>query len=830
VHFFSTVTGSGLVVTPTNSWSDGNGKWETGANWSSGRAPSVTDQADVITNAGNNMVTIDATTSGSFATNLTIKNLIVAAPLNMTNTLLLSNAGTNTALVVSNSVSINTGGLIFMTNSMLDVGGPLGGALTVDGQLTMKSGTMSVSSNLLVGPSNPLSVVTIWGGAVYVTNAAHTALSEVRYGTLLLTGGVYFTDSLLITNASGNFINNGGTLTITGIGRVDQGTQTVASGTTQFSSGLGIGTSANSTGTVDITGGQLLVTNAPIIVGSLGNGSLTVSSGVVSTVEVDIGAGTNSQGTLTLQNGGIVTVSSNLTAGSASGSTGTVTISGGQLVVTNGTLGIGNNGTLTGGSGSGSMTVSNATVLASTILLGSSAGGAGNMTISDGAVVDFSFSTAGTNTSLVVNDLVINGALLAITNGTIYCGQTHPGAMILSNGAAVCQDVYVGFDSTGTMAMSGGTMSSFSRLIVGHLGPPFQTSASTGSVWITGGQLTITNNYSIIGNSGVGQMSISNGIVTMADVFVGNSSNPGTLMLAGGTLTVNSLLLLNPASRFNFNGGWFNALGITNSNGQMLTVGNGITPITLNLLGGISSLGNGLKIATNATFTGFGTINGSIVNYGTIMPGGATLTFTGIVTNNGLIITNSTVHFTGGLVNNGTVKGPCPTITLSPSSLPGGMINVPYNQTITPSGGSGGYTNSLVSGALPPGLSLNGSTGVITGTPTTQGSSTFTVLANDSNGCTGTQSYTITISSFMITAITKQGNDIRVTWTCASGCTNVLQSTVIAVGTSYSPNLFVDISPVIVMPGVGQSTTNYLDVGAASTNTSARYYRVRLVP
>jgi hypothetical protein len=258
----------------------------------------------------------------------------------------------------------------------------------------------------------------------------------------------------------------------------------------------------------------------------------------------------------------------------------------------------------------------------------------------------------------------------------------------------------------------------------------------------------------------------------------------------------------------------------------MLTMGNGVTPTSLGLLGGISSLANGLQISANGTFTGSGTISGNILNNGLIAPGSAPLTFNGVVTNNGLIITNSTIHLSGGLVNNGTLEAP---VTLSPSTLPGSMINVPYSQTITASGGSGGgYTLSVLSGALPAGLSFNPGTGAITGTPTTPGSATFTMLATDSNSYPGTQQYTVVTSGpFAITAIATQGDDIHVTWKCAGGYTNILQSTLTAAGNGYSSNLFFDVSPLIIMGGVGQSTTNYLDAGAA-TNSPARFYRVRL--
>ncbi|MGA2140330.1 MAG: hypothetical protein ABSH14_15845, partial [Verrucomicrobiia bacterium] len=231
-----------------------------------------------------------------------------------------------------------------------------------------------------------------------------------------------------------------------------------------------------------------------------------------------------------------------------------------------------------------------------------------------------------------------------------------PGAYALSNGTASCQDFYVGYDNAGTMTIAGGTMTILSSLLVGQLSGP----VATGAVWITSGQLTTVNQPAIIGNSGVGQMTISNGTVTAADMFVGNSgSNPGTLTLGGGTLTVNGIVLANPNSQFIFSGGWLNANAITNANGQLLTVGNGVAPATLNLLGGISSLGNGLEISANATLTGCGTVNGNVTidSGGTVLANCGTLTFAGIVTNNGTMRANGgcVLESYGTVVNNGTI-------------------------------------------------------------------------------------------------------------------------------------------------------------------------------
>jgi hypothetical protein len=80
----------------------------------------------------------------------------------------------------------------------------------------------------------------------------------------------------------------------------------------------------------------------------------------------------------------------------------------------------------------------------------------------------------------------------------------------------------------------------------------------------------------------------------------------------------------------------------------------------------------------------------------------------------------------------------------------------------------------------------------------------------------------------VVTAITRESNDIRVTWTTTAGKTNVVQVTSGDANGGFTNN-FVDLSPPIIVPGIGQVGTNYLDSGGA-TNIPARYYRVRLVP
>jgi hypothetical protein len=87
----------------------------------------------------------------------------------------------------------------------------------------------------------------------------------------------------------------------------------------------------------------------------------------------------------------------------------------------------------------------------------------------------------------------------------------------------------------------------------------------------------------------------------------------------------------------------------------------------------------------------------------------------------------------------------CPVITVNPATLPPGVIGTPYSQTVSATGGTAPYTFTLSSGALPPGLTLNGTTGVISGTPTTAGQFNFTITATDANSCPGSRPYSIVI-------------------------------------------------------------------------------------
>jgi hypothetical protein len=72
-----------------------------------------------------------------------------------------------------------------------------------------------------------------------------------------------------------------------------------------------------------------------------------------------------------------------------------------------------------------------------------------------------------------------------------------------------------------------------------------------------------------------------------------------------------------------------------------------------------------------------------------------------------------------------------PALEVAAPSLPGAEVGAPYSAQLSATGGTDSYTWSLASGSLPDGLTLNQSTGAISGTPTSAGSSSFAVQASD---------------------------------------------------------------------------------------------------
>ena len=102
--------------------------------------------------------------------------------------------------------------------------------------------------------------------------------------------------------------------------------------------------------------------------------------------------------------------------------------------------------------------------------------------------------------------------------------------------------------------------------------------------------------------------------------------------------------------------------------------------------------------------------------------------------------------------------GPPPTITTP--ALPTAALGTSYDQGLTTANGAGPFTWSVTSSALPAGLTLNPVTGAISGTPSSAGTSQFTVTVTDANHQNASHVFTLqTISRpSIITASVPEGS------------------------------------------------------------------------
>lgn len=204
------------------------------------------------------------------------------------------------------------------------------------------------------------------------------------------------------------------------------------------------------------------------------------------------------------------------------------------------------------------------------------------------------------------------------------------------------------------------------------------------------------------------------------------TGTPGTYLIAASVgdfnITYSSYLTITPGDNCSF------TLSPATAN-FTAPGGNGTVTVTSGAACGwtANSNVNWISIVSGAAGTGTGPVsysvspNAGITRTGTLTIGGQTFTITQTAPGSG-----------GGL-----------TIT-SGTALPAAIANTAYSFTIGVSGGTAPYSFTALSG-LPGGLSLNPSTGAITGIAAATGTYTLTIRVSDANGQSQTQNFTLNV-------------------------------------------------------------------------------------
>jgi len=649
---------------------------------------------------------------------------------------------TVTSSTLSGSYSLLGGGGIFnaaggtmtVTNSTLS--GNLASAIGDGGGGIENNGTVTVTSSILSGNSAPV------GGGILNGGGASLAVTNSTLSSNSATGTPGQPDT-----GSGGGIDNFGMLTVT-------------SSTLSGNSASGIGGGIDNDSSLDLSTG-IATTGTLTVTNSTFNGNSATFNGVSGITRSlgGSGGGIFNSGTLTVTNG---TFSGNSATGGSGGGSGGGIYNGDTMTVTNSTFA---DNSATGGPGggiynlSGTMTVTN-----STLARNSTSGFDG------GGIYNYNGTLTVTNSTLSSNSASGNGG--GISNGAATISiYNHNGTMTVTNSTLSGNSAGGsggGIDNFGMLTVTNSTLSSNSAMTDG--GGIFNNSGST---------LNLTNTI-VASNTNPSSPDISGTITTNDHNLIGGTPLLAALGNYGGPTQTVALLPGSPA----IDAGDDTACASTGPAGVNNKDQRGVTrPVGAHCdIGAFESQGftltktsgDGQSTTATTAFT-----NPLVVTVAPSAAGaadnepvtGGVVTFTGPTTGAGIVTSPATATIAAGQASitptANTMAGSysvtasasgatpvtfslmniAPTITLSPTTLPGGVKGIAYPATtLTAAGGTAPYTFSVTTGMLPTGLTLS-SGGLLSGNPTAGGAFTFTVTATDANGFTGMQQYTITVST-----------------------------------------------------------------------------------
>ncbi|HTO30481.1 MAG TPA: putative Ig domain-containing protein [Pararhizobium sp.] len=348
----------------------------------------------------------------------------------------------------------------------------------------------------------------------------------------------------------------------------------------------------------------------------------------------------------------------------------------------------------------------------------------------------------------------------AVTGGTLPAGlslNTSSGAITGTPTAGALGTS--NFTVTATAAISGSASASYSIAVAG---PTVVLTPVTGTALTAGTVGVAYSDTSISAGGGVGTISYA---VTSGALPAGLGLNASTGAItgtpaAGAFGTATFTVTATAATAGSASASYSIAVGappvvLTPATGTALstgTVGMVYSDTSISATGGVGTIGYAVTGGALPAGLSMNASTGAIT--GTPAAGAfgaATFTVTATAATSGSAAVSYTITVRGSAV----VLTPATGTTLS-----AGTVGAVYSDTsISATGGVGTIGYAVTAGALPAGLSLNASTGAITGTPTTAalGKATFTVTATAATSGIGSASYTITVRGSAVVLIPATG-------------------------------------------------------------------------
>jgi PKD repeat protein len=160
------------------------------------------------------------------------------------------------------------------------------------------------------------------------------------------------------------------------------------------------------------------------------------------------------------------------------------------------------------------------------------------------------------------------------------------------------------------------------------------------------------------------------------------------------------------------------------------------------------------------------------------------------------------------------------------ASLPVGTTGVAYSQTVAATGDPA-PTYAVTSGALPAGLALNATSGLISGSPTATGTSTFQITATNVAGASTSVSFGVVIRSIpVITTATIPGGTLGTAYSTTIAATGDPAPTFTATGMPAGLTMNASTGVLSGTPTVGGSTYNIVVTATNPAGNVSKTYSV----